>query len=76
LEEAEAQYLEACRLAPRRADFHNKLGVLYVRQGHISQALLQFGQAVAIDPNDTLAMENLRRAQAMDLRVDSRLVAP
>ncbi len=76
LEEAETHYLEACRLAPRRADVHNKLGVLYVRQGHISQALLQFAQAVEIDPNDTLAMENLRRAQAMDLRVDSRLVAP
>lgn len=68
LEEAKGHYLEASRGAPRRADIHNKLGVVFIRQGLTSQAILQFAEALQLDPNDAYAAENLRRAQAIDMR--------
>jgi tetratricopeptide (TPR) repeat protein len=76
LEQAQVHYLAALQEAPKRADIHNKLGVVYVRKGLVSQALLQFAEALELNPNDAYAAENLRRAQAMDLRPDPRLVAP
>jgi Flp pilus assembly protein TadD len=74
LEEAKGHYLAATKAAPRRADIHNKLGVVYIRQGLVSQALLQFAEALELNPNDGLAAENLRRAQAMDLRANPHLL--
>lgn len=76
LEAAKEHYLAASRLAPRRADIHNKLGVVLIRQGQVSQAILQFAETLQLDPNDAYAAENLRRAQAMDLRVDPRIAQP
>jgi tetratricopeptide (TPR) repeat protein len=76
LDEAKEHYLAALQNAPKRSDIHNKLGVVFVRQGLVSQALLQFAEALQLNPNDAYAAENLRRAQAMDLRPDPRLVAP
>ena len=76
LEQAQEHYLAALQDAPKRADIHNKLGVVYVRKGLVSQALLQFAEALELNPNDAYAAENLRRAQAMDLRPDPRLVTP
>jgi Tfp pilus assembly protein PilF len=76
LEQAKEHYLAALKEAPKRADLHNKLGVVYIRQGLVSQALLQFAEALELNPNDAYAADNLRRAQAMDLRPDPRLVAP
>jgi Tfp pilus assembly protein PilF len=76
LEAAKEHYLKASRAAPRRAEIHNKLGVVFVRQGQVSQAILQFAEALQLDPDNTYAAENLRRAQAIDLRVDPRIVKP
>ena len=76
LEAAEEHYLEASRLAPRRTDIRNKLGVVFIRQGHVSQAILQFGKVLELDPENAYAAENLRRAQAMDVRVDPRILRP
>ena len=42
------------------------LGVTFIRQGQTSQAIMHFYQAVQLDPSDMQAVENLRRAQAMD----------
>ena len=59
-------YLAAARISPMRADVHNKLGIVLIRQGLTSQAILQFAEALQIDPNDSYAAENLRRAQVID----------
>jgi Tfp pilus assembly protein PilF len=76
LEAAKEHYLAASQAAPRRSDIHNKLGVIFIRQGQVSQAILQFAETLQLDPNDAYAAENLRRAQAMDLRVDPRIAQP
>ena len=76
LEAAKEHYLKASRAAPRRAEIHNKLGIVFIRQGQVSQAILQFAEAIQLDPNDAYAAENLRRAQAMDLRVDPASRSP
>jgi Tfp pilus assembly protein PilF len=76
LEAAKEHYLAASQAAPRRSDIHNKLGVIFIRQGQVSQAILQFAETLQLDPNDAYAAENLRRAQAMDLRVDPRIAEP
>ncbi len=76
LDGAEEHYLEASRVTPRRAEIHNKLGVVYIRQGRVSQAILQFAETLELDPNNAYAAENLRRAQAMDLRADPRISLP
>ena len=69
LESANFHYLAAARIAPRRAIVHNMLGIIFLRQGQTSQAILQFAEALELDPNDSYAAENLRRAQAIDARL-------
>ena len=69
LEGAKFHYLAAARVAPRRAIVHNMLGIIFLRQGQTSQAILQFAEALELDPNDSYAAENLRRAQAIDARL-------
>ena len=69
LEGAKFHYLAAARIAPRRAIVHNMLGIIFLRQGQTSQAILQFAEALELDPNDSYAAENLRRAQAIDARL-------
>ncbi len=68
LDGAKAEYLETARLDPK-APIHNGLGVLYVNLGQISQAILQFNEALRLQPGDPDAAENLRLAQAMDARL-------
>jgi Flp pilus assembly protein TadD/branched-subunit amino acid transport protein len=67
LQGAKTHYLETARLNPK-APVHNGLGVIYVRLGQISEAILQFNEALRLQPNDPEATENLRIAQAMDAR--------
>jgi len=69
LEGAKQHYLAAARISPRHPAVHNMLGILFVRQGQTSQAILQFAEALQLQPNDAYAAENLRRAQAIDARL-------
>jgi len=68
LPRAEAHYLEAARLDPKRADIHSNFGSLLLREGKTSQAILQFEEALRLDPKLTEAEENLRIAKASDTR--------
>jgi len=42
------------------------LGIVYARQKLNSQAILHFGEALELEPNDPYAAKNLRRAKAAD----------
>lgn len=76
LDGAKLHYLAAARIAPPRAAVHNMLGIIFLRQGQTSQAILQFAEALELDPNDSYAAENLRRAQAIDARFEGRASIP
>ncbi|MBA3542948.1 MAG: tetratricopeptide repeat protein [Chthoniobacterales bacterium] len=75
-EGARTHYLASARVAPKRVAVHNMLGIVFLRQGLTSQALLQFAEALELDPNDPYAAENLRRAQAMDASFGPRTSLP
>jgi tetratricopeptide (TPR) repeat protein len=53
LEGAKLHYLAALRVSPRRANVHNMLGIIFLRQGLTSQAILQFAEALQLQPDDT-----------------------
>jgi len=76
LEGAKTHYLTAARLTPKRAQVHNMLGIVLARQGFNSQAILQFAEALELQPDDVYAAENLRRAQAADARFQSNADIP
>jgi hypothetical protein len=42
------------------------LGLVFVKQGMISQALLHFAEALRLNPTDMQVAQNLRQAQALD----------
>ena len=69
---AEAHYLEAARLDPKRADVHSNLGSLLLRDGRTSQAIIEYEEALRIDPNLIEAAENLRIAKQSDTRFQAR----
>ena len=69
---AEFHYLEAARLDPKRADVHSNLGSLLLREGRTSQAIIQYEEALRIDPSLTEAAENLRVAKESDNRFQAR----
>ena len=71
-QKAEAHYLEAARLDPKRADIHSNLGTLLLNEGKTSQAIIQYEEALRIDPTLTEAAENLRVAKQSDNRFQSR----
>lgn len=61
--------LEARRLAPEDPAVASELGRVYLALGNPSQALGEFGRAVAADPNDALALNNRGVAlEALGLR--------
>jgi serine/threonine protein kinase/Flp pilus assembly protein TadD len=63
LDEAEAAHREAIRLKPDDPANHNGLGSLLCnRRGDVDGALKAFRRAIAIDPNYSLAHENLASA--------------
>ena len=76
LEGAKTHYLACARTSPERVPAHNMLGIVLLRQGLTSQAILQFGEALELDPNDAYAAENMRRAQAIDASFIPRASPP
>jgi tetratricopeptide (TPR) repeat protein len=68
LESAKSHYLTTVRLDPKPATAYNNLGIVHVRQGQISQAIVQFNEALHIQPDEPSAAENLRLARAQERR--------
>lgn len=63
LEEALAAYRVAAEIAPSRALPHTSLGGVYMRLGHLEDALTEFAAAVARSPHDEGAL--LGQAEAL-----------
>jgi tetratricopeptide (TPR) repeat protein len=50
---------------------HSNLGSLLLREGRTSQAIVEYEEALRIDPKLTEAAENLRLAKQSDSRFQS-----
>jgi tetratricopeptide (TPR) repeat protein len=59
-------YTAALGANPKLAVARNSLGRLYLAQGQSSQAIVQFSEALRLDPDYKEAKENLRIAKASD----------
>jgi len=69
LREAEMHYLAALRADPKLTIAYNNLGKVYLIQGQISQALVQFSEALRLNPGYKEAEENLQTAKAADAQL-------
>src|SRR5262249_51983242 len=59
--ESTHEYQEALRINPRHVVSHINLGVMFERQNRHGEAIEQFEQALALDPNSKPAQEYLRQ---------------
>jgi tetratricopeptide (TPR) repeat protein len=69
MKEAESNYLAALRRDPELTVAYNNLGRVYLAQGQISQAVVQFNEALRRNPGYKEAEENLRVAKAADAEI-------
>jgi len=69
MKEAESNYLAALRRDPELTVAYNNLGKVYLAQGQISQAVVQFNEALRRNPGYKEAEENLRVAKAADAEI-------
>jgi Flp pilus assembly protein TadD len=58
-------YRAAVRFRPDSAYFRNALGIEYARQNQAQNALMEFQEAVRLDPREPAYLRNLDRARAM-----------
>src|SRR6266478_4578621 len=66
LEGAKGHYLAALRGDPKLTVAYNNLGKLFLSEGQISQAIVQFSEALRLNPEYKEAEENLQIAKASD----------
>ena len=66
MQEAKIHYLEATRIDPKLAQPHNYLGKILMRENKISEAIVQFEEALRLHPDFPEAEENLRNAKRTD----------
>jgi len=52
------------QLKPDSLEAHDKLGLIYVQQARLGEAIAQFQEALRIKQNDPIAQESLARAKA------------
>ena len=63
LDEAVRLYQSALQITPDDARIRNKLGILFARTDELAKALVQFKEAVRLDPGYDDAKYNLRRCE-------------
>jgi protein O-mannosyl-transferase len=63
--EAEAAFRRCIDLAPTLAGAHTGLGIVLAETSRLADALVEFGTAVRLQPNDPAALDDLRRAEAL-----------
>jgi tetratricopeptide (TPR) repeat protein len=69
LDEAQAHLNAALKLDPEIAQAHNNLGIILIQQGDVEQAIVHFKEALRIKPDFDLADANLKRAMAVQNRM-------
>ena len=68
LDEPKRLLLEAVKIDGKNARARDLLGKIYAQQGQMSQALVQFSEALHLDPNSTEVQQDLQSAQEQDGR--------
>lgn len=62
LDEAAGAFLQALRISPADADFHNELGIVHARQGRLAEAIDYHREAIRLKPDFPDAHNNLGNA--------------
>ena len=79
-ENAKSHYLATLRADPNRATGYNNLGLVFLRQGQISQAITQFNEALRVKPDDSeprkIFASRARRIRASSLAQIEENCAP
>jgi Tfp pilus assembly protein PilF len=63
LAEAKSHFQSALKIDPKLAQPHNYLGKVFMAEGNMTQAVMQFEEALRLHPDFPEAEENLRIAK-------------